>query len=120
MTLKAELLTMKMDVKRYLHDILIHLRMHRATAGGISPQATAYFDLLVRCLGPMQGKQYVTPQMVQDAALRIFPHRLVITTPRRERSKQWGGRMELIAAYLAHVTPRSVVEDVLEGVEAPV
>ena len=36
------------EVRRYLHNVLTFLRMHRAVAGGISPLATKHFELLVK------------------------------------------------------------------------
>ena len=38
------------EVKRYLHNILTFLRLHRAVGGGVSPRATQHFDLLVKCV----------------------------------------------------------------------
>ena len=36
------------DVKRYMADIVVFLRMHRAVAGGISAGASRYFEWLVK------------------------------------------------------------------------
>ena len=36
------------EVKRYLQNIVVFLRLHRAVAGGISARATKHFDLLVK------------------------------------------------------------------------
>ena len=38
------------EVKRYLHNILTFLRLHRAVGGGVSPRATQHFNLLVKCV----------------------------------------------------------------------
>lgn len=36
------------EVRAYLQNIVVFMRLHRAVAGGVSPQATRHFELLVR------------------------------------------------------------------------
>ena len=36
------------EIKRYMMDIVVFLRMHRAVAGGISAKATKDFEYLVK------------------------------------------------------------------------
>jgi hypothetical protein len=36
------------DVRGYLHDLVVFLRMHRAVAGGVSALATRHFHALIR------------------------------------------------------------------------
>lgn len=38
------------EVGRYLLDIVVFLRMHRAVKGGVSAQGTVDFELLVKCV----------------------------------------------------------------------
>ena len=52
----AESVTVSIDVKRYLHDVLIFLRRHRAVAGGVTPLATKHFELLARYTPASQKK----------------------------------------------------------------
>ena len=52
----AESVTISIDVKRYLYDVLIFLRRHRAVAGGITPLATKHFELLARYIPAFQRK----------------------------------------------------------------
>lgn len=57
--------------------------------------------------------------MVALAARKIYPHRIIITTPENERSLQWGSSLEAVKAVLDGVTPDDVVEEVLQSVEVP-
>ena len=45
---RTQAVSITAEVKRYLHNIVVFLRLHRAVAGGVSAQATKHFDLLVR------------------------------------------------------------------------
>jgi hypothetical protein len=67
----------------------------------------------------LHGIDYVTPSLVSLAARKIYPHRLVITTPENERSTQWGSSVEAVAELLDGITVDDVVEDVLQTVQAP-
>ena len=40
--------SMTAEMKSYLQNVVVFLRMHRAVGGGVSPVATRHFDLLVR------------------------------------------------------------------------
>lgn len=44
----AEDVTVSIEIKRHIIDIVIFMRMHRAVAGGASARATKDFELLVR------------------------------------------------------------------------
>ena len=81
------------EVRAYLHNIIVFMRLHRAVAGGISALAMA--------------------------ARKIYPHRIVITAPENERSMQWGSSLEAVKAVLEGVTVEDVIEEVLESVEVP-
>ncbi|KAI9796103.1 MAG: hypothetical protein M1833_006525 [Piccolia ochrophora] len=107
------------EIKRYIQNIVIFLRMHRAVDGGISAQATKHFDLLVKCLAPLHSLTFATPSLVALAARKVYPHRIKITTPENERSMQWGSDLEAVKALLEGVTPDDVIDDVLGMVETP-
>jgi hypothetical protein len=70
-------------------------------------------------LAPLHGLTYITPSLVALAARKIYAHRIVITSPERERSMQWGSSLEAVKAVLEGVTPEDVIEEVLQSVEAP-
>lgn len=100
-------------------NIVSFLRMHRAVAKGITPAATKHFDKLMRCLAPLHKLDYVTPALVGLAARKVYLHRIRITAPEKERSMQWGSKLEAVEAMLEDVGPEEVIEDVLEMVTAP-
>ncbi|KAL9116944.1 MAG: hypothetical protein Q9187_006523 [Circinaria calcarea] len=121
---------LEVEVRRYLHNVLTFLRMHRAVAGGISPQATKHFELLVKsvnpyfdirfqCLAPLHNLEYVTPSLVALAARKIYRHRITIVAPEHERSMQYGSDLTAVAALLEGVTAEQVIEEVLAMVEVP-
>ncbi|KAL2023929.1 hypothetical protein VTK56DRAFT_706 [Thermocarpiscus australiensis] len=107
------------DVYRYQMNVVAFLRTHRAVAGGVSPAATKHFELLAKSLAPLHGLDYVTPSLVALAARKVYLHRIVVTTPERERSMQWGSELGAVAAILEGVGPEDVIEEVLGLVAVP-
>ncbi|XP_014556265.1 hypothetical protein COCVIDRAFT_100376 [Bipolaris victoriae FI3] len=107
------------EVRAYLYNIVVFMRLHRAVAGGVSALATRHFSMLAHTLAPLHGLDYMSPSMVALAARKIYPHRIVITAPENERSMQWGSSLEAVKAVLEGVTPEDVIEEVLESVEVP-
>jgi hypothetical protein len=122
------------EVRAYLHNIVIFMRLHRAVAGGISAMATRHFNTLAQyvarqrncthtnggsALAPLHGLDYVSPSLVALAARKIYPHRIVITAAENERSMQWGSSLEAVKAVLEGVTAEDVVEEVLQSVDVP-
>ncbi|KAF2111593.1 hypothetical protein BDV96DRAFT_499368 [Lophiotrema nucula] len=117
-TLTAEV-KISSEVRAYLHNITVFMRLHRAVGGGISAMATRHFITLSHALAPLHGLTYVSPSLVALAARKIYPHRIVITSPEDERSMQWGSSLEAVKAVLEGVTVEDVVEEVLQSVEVP-
>ena len=111
--------TLTVDVMRYVQDIAVFVRMHRAVAAGATPLATRYFLKMCSSLACLHGLQYVTPSLVALAARKVFPHRLVFVTPTTERSMQYGSDVALVAEWLKDITPEAVIEDVLASVDCP-
>ncbi|KAL8998285.1 MAG: hypothetical protein Q9169_002599 [Polycauliona sp. 2 TL-2023] len=107
------------EVECYLQNIVTFLRMHRAVDGGINPWATKFFKKLTTCLAPFSGLNYVTPSLVAIAARKVFPHRIILTAPERDRSLQYGSDLTAVKAVLEGVTPEAIIEDVLTAVEVP-
>lgn len=108
------------EVRTYLHNVVVFMRLHRAVAGGISSQGTRHFHQLVRTLAPLHGIDFVTPSLVGLAARKIYPHRIVLVRPENERSLQWGSNLEAVKEALDGVTVDDVLDDVLEQVDVPV
>lgn len=107
------------EVRAYLNNIVVFMRLHRAVGGGISAMATRHFSVLSHALAPLHGLSYITPALVALAARKIYPHRITITAPENERSIQWGSSLDAVKAVLEGVTPDDVVEEVLQSVEVP-
>ncbi|OCK96086.1 uncharacterized protein K441DRAFT_695107 [Cenococcum geophilum 1.58] len=107
------------EVRAYLHNIVVFMRLHRAVAGGISAIATRHFSTLVRALAPLHGLSHVSPSLVALAARKIYPHRIRLTMPENERSMQWGSSVEAVRAVLDGITVGDVIEEVLQTVEVP-
>lgn len=70
-------------------------------------------------MAPLHGLDYVPPSLVALAARKIYPHRIILTTPENERSMQWGSSLEAVREVLNGVTADDVIEDVLQQVEVP-
>ncbi|RDL39559.1 Uncharacterized protein BP5553_03899 [Venustampulla echinocandica] len=109
------------EVKQYQQNIISFLRLHRAVTGGISAVATRHFDKLTKCIAPLHGLSYATPSLVAIAARKIYPHRIQIVEPEKERSRQWGSDVGAVRTLLEGIGPEDVIDEVLgsSGVEAP-
>lgn len=115
----SEAVVISTEIRRYLHDVLTFLRMHRAVASGVSSRATKHFETLVRCLAPLHGLTFATPAIIALAARKVYAHRLILTEPEEERSMQYGSESTAVTAILADITPEMVIEEVLLDVEVP-
>ena len=108
------------DVTRYQMNIVSFLRMHRAVDQGITPTATKHFGQLMRNLAPLHRLDFVTPALVGLAARKVYLHRIRMTDSDKERSMQWGSRLEAVEAMLQGVGPEEVLDEVMTMVTAPV
>lgn len=108
------------EVRRYLQDIITFLRLERGVDGGISPRATTQFVALAQYLAPLHGLDFVTPSLVMLAARKVYPHRIVIAEPARERSVQYGSEPQAAAELLQDLTPELVIDEVLNTVQCPI
>ncbi|KAJ8103949.1 hypothetical protein POJ06DRAFT_9852 [Lipomyces tetrasporus] len=107
------------EMKRYMHDVMVFLRMHRAIRGGISARASKDFELLIRCLCPLHGIGFATPSIVVIAARKTYSHRITLATAQDERSVLYGSEPEALSKFIQHWTPDLVLDDVLDTVPAP-
>jgi hypothetical protein len=73
----------------------------------------------LRHLAPLHGIDFVTPSLIGLAAKKVFPHRITIALPARDRSLQYGSHVEAVKQYLDGLQPDDVIETVLEKVECP-
>lgn len=107
------------EIRGYLHNVIVFMRLHRAVAGGISAMATRHLNTLTQVLAPLHGLDYISPSLVALAARKVYPHRITITKPENERSMQWGSSLEAVKAVLEGVTVDDIIEEVLQSVEVP-
>ncbi|KAI2629140.1 hypothetical protein GGS26DRAFT_114982 [Hypomontagnella submonticulosa] len=122
LALLARQVNLDIEVMRYELNIVSFIRMHRSVApggGGATPLATRHLDRLARCLAALHGLDYVTPSLVALAVKKVYPHRIRISAPERERSMQWGSDLTAVEVLLDGVDAEYVIEDVLSMVEAP-
>lgn len=107
-------------VRRHLQDISVFLRLERGVDGGITAYSNVCFVNLAKFLAPLHGISYVTPSLIDLAAKKVFPHRLVIAGPERERSTQFGSNVDAVRQYMQMLTPELVIESVLAKVPTPI
>jgi hypothetical protein len=72
-----------------------------------------------RYLAALHGLDFVTPSLVALAVKKVFPHRITIASPERERSMQFGSDITAVKHYLEGLTPELAIESVLAKVDCP-
>ncbi|KAI5781429.1 hypothetical protein EDC01DRAFT_730171 [Geopyxis carbonaria] len=117
----ADAVTMSGELQRYVHDIAVHLRLHRGVrGGGVSARATRDFKTLVRGLAALHGLDFVTPALVQLAVFKVYAHRIrLVRRVEEERSVLWGSDERVVGEFVKDVEVEGVIEDVLAAVRAP-
>jgi hypothetical protein len=63
--------------------------------------------------------EFVTPSLVSLAARKIYPHRLILCSPEKERSMQYGSDLDAVREAMEGLAPDDVIEAVLNSVECP-
>ncbi|EXJ55893.1 hypothetical protein A1O7_08824 [Cladophialophora yegresii CBS 114405] len=116
---QSQATTVTPEIRRYLQDVVVFLRMERGVDGGISPYATTLFLALAKYLAPFHGIDYVTPSLVALAAKKIYPHRIIMATSSRERSTQYGTDLASAHDLLNDLDPEKVIQNVLDTIECP-
>lgn len=108
------------EVRRYMQDVVTFLRLDRGVDGGITPRASTQFVALAKYLAPLHGINFVTPSLVGLAARKVYPHRIAMTEPKRERSLQYGSDFIAVSELLDGITPQDIIEEVLNTVPCPI
>ncbi|KAK4946852.1 hypothetical protein LTR66_014247 [Elasticomyces elasticus] len=116
----SEKVTYTPEVRRYMQDIVTFMRMDRSVDGGITPRASANFVQLAKCLATLHGINFITPSLATLAARKVYPHRLILAEPARERSMQYGSDLKIIEELLDGITPWEAIENVLRLVPCPI
>lgn len=94
---------LKDTLYRYLVELVQATRKHSYVEQGGSPRATIALVRLSRASAWLQGRDYVTPQDVEEQLPYVLRHRLILGAD----------------AKLAEVTPEQILEDVLHSVHRP-
>jgi hypothetical protein len=120
MAQRAQSVTIVPELKRYMQDIVIHLRTHRFVRKGVSARAVKDFDSVVRMLCVLQSYEFATPSIVQAAARKIFPLKIELCHPSDEPSLQYGGDIELLRWWMGRCDEDIIIDDMLRVIPAPV
>ncbi len=91
------------ELKRYIVDIVDATRTMDGVELGASPRASLALMKVAQALALFDGGEFVTPEHVQEIAVPVVAHRIVMDPQAR-----FSGR-----------TPERVVKDILETVKVP-
>lgn len=72
-----------------------------------------------RCLAPLHGLPFVTPQLVDMAARKVYSHRIQVVNAESERSLQYGSDLSAVEHYLSGYRAERIIDETLERVEVP-
>ncbi len=104
-TLKQQVKQVKISevLKRYLVDIINGTRGAEGVQLGASPRASIALMKIAQALALFDGYQFVTPEHIQELAVSVIAHRLVM-----EPQARFSGK-----------TAASVVEEVIKSIPVP-
>lgn len=91
------------ELKRYIVDIVAATRARREVKLGASPRASIALTKVAQALAAFDGTGFITPDHVQEIAVPVIAHRLVLDPQ----------------AKFSGLTTQRVVEEILESVPAP-
>lgn len=91
------------ELKRYVVDLVGATRAATGVQLGASPRASIALMKAAQALALFDGLEFVTPEHVQELAVPVIAHRLVM-----EPQARFSG-----------LTPRGVVEDVVKRIKVP-
>jgi MoxR-like ATPase len=99
----AQSLRISDELKRYVVDLVGATRKAAGVQLGASPRASLALMKAAQALALFDGLEFVTPDQIQELAVPVIAHRLVMEPQAR----------------FAGVTPRGVVENILKTVRVP-
>lgn len=88
---------------KYIADIIVSTRNNPFLYLGASPRASIAILRASKAFAAMQGRDFVTPEDIKQAAIPVLRHR-VIVTPERE---------------MEGVTTKQIINQIIEAVEIP-
>ena len=66
------------ELKRYIVDIMVATRSHPGIQLGASPRASLTMMKCTQALALIEGYDYVTPDLIQELAVPVIAHRLIL------------------------------------------
>ena len=100
---KVKRIVVEQNLLEYIAEIVHRTRSHPSLSLGGSPRASLAIMDGARALAVLRGRDFVTPEDIQSAAVPSLRHRLLLT-PEKE---------------MEGVSPEDVVRDILESIEVP-
>ena len=109
---KEEVLTLTQDMKqvriseelkRYIVDLVAATRSYQGVKLGASPRASLSLMKTAKAIALFDGSEFVTPEHIQEIAVHVMAHRMVMDPQAR----------------FSGATAEAVVEDILKGVPVP-
>jgi MoxR-like ATPase len=91
------------EIKRYLVDIVNATRTATGVQLGASPRASLTLMKVAQALALFDGREFVTPENIQEIAVPVIAHRIVM-----EPQARFSGK-----------TAESVVEEILNSIPVP-
>lgn len=91
------------EVTHYIVDLVAATRGHRSLALGASPRGSLALTQCAQAMALLRGRTYVTPADVQDLAVPVLAHRVVL------RAELWGSQTDTT----------QVIERILEQTRTP-
>lgn len=99
----AQSLRLSEELKRYVVDLVGATRRAAGVQLGASPRASLSLMKAAQALALFDGLEFVTPEQIQELAIAVIAHRLVMEPQAR----------------FAGVTARSVVETIVKNTPVP-
>lgn len=105
LTLKQQVqqIRISQELKRYVVDIVNATRTASGVQLGASPRGSIALMKIAQALALFDGYEFVTPEHIQELAISVIAHRLVMQPQAR----------------FSGITPESVVEDILKSIPVP-
>jgi MoxR-like ATPase len=100
---QAKQIRVSQEMKRYIVDIINATRSAPGVQLGASPRASIALMKIAQALALFDGYEFVTPEQVQEIAVAVIAHRLVM-----EPQSRFAGQ-----------TAETVVEDILNAIPMP-
>ena len=93
------------SLRRYVLDIMVHLRMHRliyhGKGGGVGTDALPDVLLLAKFISLDLGNPYVTPREIKKACRWYFPmHLILISKPSQDTTLLYGSKLSLVQDFV--------------------